>query len=102
MDALVEVHSEEDLEKALQCGASTIGVNNRDLGTMSVSLDTSMRLVASIPDDITKISESGIETAADIARLRSAGFDAFLVGECLMRADDPGTALRALLGAGDG
>lgn len=102
MEALVEVHSEDDLRKAIDCGAAIIGVNNRDLGTMKVSLDTSLRLAPLLPPDIVKVSESGIETRADIDRLREVGFDAFLIGERLMREASPGKALAALIAGEDG
>ncbi len=98
MEALVEVHSEEEIARALECGASILGVNNRDLGTMTVSIETSLRLASSLPGSVLKVSESGIETREDIARLRGAGYDAFLIGERLMREKDPGGALRELLG----
>jgi indole-3-glycerol phosphate synthase len=98
MEALVEVHSEEEIAKALECGASLLGVNNRDLGTMTVSIETSLRLAPLLPESVLKVSESGIETREDIARLRAAGYDAFLIGERLMREPDPGGALRGLLG----
>jgi indole-3-glycerol phosphate synthase len=98
MEALVEVHSEEDLHKAIDCGADLIGVNNRDLGTMAVSLETSLLLAPMLTDRVVKVSESGIETRADIDRLRSAGYDAFLIGERLMRESSPGDALRSILG----
>ncbi|HEV8201713.1 MAG TPA: indole-3-glycerol phosphate synthase TrpC [Candidatus Polarisedimenticolia bacterium] len=97
MEALVEVHSEEDAARAVDCGASLIGVNNRDLGTMTTSLETSLRLAERLPAGAVKVSESGIESRADIDRLRSAGYDAFLVGERLMRDADPGAALRSLV-----
>jgi indole-3-glycerol phosphate synthase len=97
MEALVEVHGEDDLARALDCGATLIGINNRDLATMTVSLETSLRLLPLIPAGVTRVSESGIETRADLDRLRSAGADAFLIGERLMREPDPGAALKALL-----
>ena len=97
MEALVEVHSEDDLDKALGCGAQMIGVNNRDLATMSVSIETSLRLAPLLPREVTRVSESGIETRADITRLRGAGYDAFLIGERLMREADPGALLRDLV-----
>jgi indole-3-glycerol phosphate synthase len=97
MEALVEVHSEEDIDRAVDAGASLIGVNNRDLGTMTTSLETSLRLVERLPPGAVKVSESGIESRADIDRLRAAGYDAFLIGERLMRDADPGAALRALV-----
>ncbi len=98
MDALVEVHSEEEIKKAAGCGATVLGVNNRDLTTLAVSLETSIRLAGSLPGSAVKVSESGIETREDIARLREAGYEAFLIGERLMREPDPGAALRLLLG----
>ena len=101
MEPLVEVHGEEEVDLALQAGAGVIGVNNRDLGTLAVSIENSLRLIPRLPDSVLRVSESGIETRSDIARLRGAGFDAFLVGERLMREDDPGAALRELLGAGE-
>lgn len=97
MEALVEVHDEEDVRKAIDCGASALGVNNRDLGSLEVSLDTSLRLAPLLPQEAVKVSESGIETRADIDRLLSAGYHAFLVGGSLMRQGDPGAALRRLL-----
>jgi indole-3-glycerol phosphate synthase len=97
MAALVEVHCEEELERALDSGATLIGVNNRNLQTFEVSLDTSLRLSERIPNDVVKVSESGIFTRADIDVLRGAGFEAFLIGESLMKSDDSVAALRALL-----
>ena len=99
MEALVEVHSEEDLRKALDCGASIIGVNNRDPDTMRVSIETSLRLAPLLPEAVTKVSVSGIGTRADLDGLRAAGYDAFLIGERLMRDEDPGAALRSLIGS---
>ncbi len=101
MEALVEVHGEEEIDRALACGAAIVGVNNRDLATLSVSIDTSLRLAARLPDSVVRVSESGIEERADIDRLRAVGYDAFLIGERLMREGDPGAALRRLI-AGDG
>jgi indole-3-glycerol phosphate synthase len=100
MDALVEVHNEEELRKALDAGASMIGVNNRDLRTFDVSLDVSLRLGKMLPPGVTAVAESGIRTAEDIRRLSDAGFQGFLVGEHLMRTPSPGKALAALLGNG--
>jgi len=97
MDSLVEVHNAEELEMALGSGAELIGVNNRDLRSFRVSLDTSLRLVRRIPAGILKVSESGIEAASDLRRLEDAGFDAFLIGEHLVKAADPALALKALL-----
>ncbi len=96
LDVLVEVHDEEELERALEVPAPLIGVNNRNLRTFEVSLDTSLKLRERAPDDRLLVSESGIATIEDIARLRGAGIDAFLVGETFMRAADPGMALKQL------
>lgn len=96
MSALVEVHDEAELDTALESGATIIGVNNRDLRTFEVSLATSERLAALIPGGILRVAESGIHSSADVQRLRAAGFDAFLVGEHLMKSGDPAAALRAL------
>ena len=97
LDALVEVHNEEELSRAAQADAKIIGVNNRDLTTFEVDLETSVRLARLAPPAAILVSESGINTCADINRLKSAGFQAFLVGEHLMRAPDPGTALARLI-----
>ena len=97
MDALLEVHDEDEMERALRLRSPLIGVNNRNLHTFQVDLNTSLQLVKRIPAGVVKVTESGIESAADIARLRDAGFDAFLIGETLMRAPNPGETLRALL-----
>ncbi len=101
LTALVEAHSEAELSRALASGARLVGVNNRDLKTFDVRLETSLRLVERIPSSTVRVTESGIASAEDIARLRAAGFHAFLIGETLMRKPDPGAALAALLtGAG--
>ena len=97
VDALVEVHDRLELERALGAGARLVGVNNRDLRTLAVSLETSLELVPLIPDDVVAVAESGIRGGQDLRRLREAGFDACLVGEHLMAAPDPGAALRKLL-----
>ncbi len=97
MAALVEVHNESELGSALDSGAEIIGVNNRNLHSFDVSLETSLRLAERIPDNVVKVSESGIHNARDIQRLLDAGFQAFLVGERLMKSEDPARALRALL-----
>jgi indole-3-glycerol phosphate synthase len=97
MAALVEVHDERELERALHSGAEIIGVNNRDLRTFRVSLDTSVNLAKLIPASITKVSESGIFSAGDVHHLMDAGFDAFLVGEHLMKSGDAARALRELV-----
>ncbi len=98
LDVLCEVHDAVELQRALNAGFELVGINNRDLHTFQVDLKTSLRLVERIPEGAVKVAESGIETVADIARLRQAGFDAFLIGESLMRAVKPGDALRGLLG----
>jgi indole-3-glycerol phosphate synthase len=97
LDVLCEVHDGDELQRALDAGCETIGVNNRDLHTFRVDLNTSFGLAELMPDGVVKVAESGIESGEDIARLREAGFDAFLVGESLMRAPCPGDALRELL-----
>jgi indole-3-glycerol phosphate synthase len=102
MEALVEVHTREELERALEAKARIIGVNNRDLTNFQVRLETSLKLVEAIPDECVAISESGIRARQDIERLRQAGFDAFLIGEHLMSYPDPAAALRGLLGAPQG
>jgi indole-3-glycerol phosphate synthase len=99
MAALVEVHDERELGKALEAGAEIVGVNNRDLNTFQVTLETSLSLAARIPAKVLKVSESGIECAQDVRRLLDAGYQAFLVGEHLMKSSDPAGALRALLTA---
>lgn len=97
LDVLCEAHDEEELHRALGAGCDLIGVNARDLRTFRVDLETTLGLADSIPRDVVKVAESGIHSARDIARLRSAGYDAFLVGESLMRAERPGVALQELL-----
>jgi indole-3-glycerol phosphate synthase len=97
LDVLCEVHDGAELQRALDAGCDTIGVNNRDLHTFRVDLNTSLQLAELVPSGVVKVAESGIETGDDIARLREAGFDAFLIGESLMRAPHPGKALQALL-----
>ena len=99
MAALVEVHNRRELDAAIASGAEIIGVNNRDLSTFTVTLDTSVELAAHMPSNVVRISESGIRNAADIARLRAAGYTAFLVGEQLMKSGDPAAALRQLVAA---
>jgi indole-3-glycerol phosphate synthase len=94
MDALVEVHTADEMKRANAGGAKIIGVNNRDLQTFRVSLETSVQLAPIAPKGSVLISESGIESAGDIRRLRSIGYRAFLIGESLMRAADPKIALR--------
>lgn len=97
MEPLVEVHSALELTRALSAGARIVGVNNRDLRDFQVRFETSLELVESIPDDCIAVSESGIQSSGDLLRLRKAGFDAFLMGEHLMKREDPGGALHDLL-----
>jgi|SRR5437660_6304575 len=87
MDALIEVHTEEELQRAAECGATLIGVNNRDLRTFEVSLGTSARLIQYAPSDVICVSESGLDSADDLWRLRDLGYSGFLIGEMLMRAE---------------
>src|SRR5438477_8853288 len=94
LDAVVEVHTSEELRRAVAAGATVIGVNNRDLRTFRTSLGTSERLIAEAPRDRVMISESGLQTPASLRHLRALGFRGFLVGEALMRACDPEAALR--------
>jgi indole-3-glycerol phosphate synthase len=98
MEALVEVHTAEELERVLAAGARTVGVNNRNLHTLEVRVETSLDLIERIPDDRIAVSESGLRSAADLSKLRAAGFDAFLIGESLMREAEPGAALTRLTG----
>jgi indole-3-glycerol phosphate synthase len=95
--ALVEVHDEEELKPAIASGARLIGVNNRNLHTFEVGLETSLRLAEKIPAGVIRVAESGINTAQHIRQLRAAGYQAFLIGEHLMKSGDPAAALRALL-----
>lgn len=97
MAALVEIHDEEELRPALASGARIVGVNNRDLRTFEVNLDVSLRLAARIPAGVVRVTESGIHSAGDVRLLGEAGYQAFLVGEHLMKSSDPAQALRALL-----
>jgi indole-3-glycerol phosphate synthase len=97
LDVLCEVHSKEEVQRALDAGCSLLGVNNRDLRTFEVDLETAFRLADLIPKNVVRVAESGIQTGADIARLRAAGYHAFLVGEWLMKAESPGVALGALI-----
>jgi indole-3-glycerol phosphate synthase len=101
LDALVEVHSSEELARALNAGAKIIGVNNRDLRTFRVSLSTSERLIAEAPRDIIMVSESGLHRADSLLHLHKLGFRGFLIGEALMRAPDPEAALRGLVAASE-
>ena len=94
--SLVEVHNAEEMDRALDSGAEILGVNNRDLHTFRVTLETSLRLAERIPTGVVRVSESGIHGATDVKVLQGAGYQAFLVGEHLMLAPDPAAALRAL------
>jgi indole-3-glycerol phosphate synthase len=97
LDILCEVHDEEELRRALDAGCDLIGVNTRDLRTFKVDVETAFRLVERLPKNVVRVAESGIRSGEDIARLRAAGYHAFLVGESLMRAERPGEALRELV-----
>ncbi len=98
MEPLIEVHSRQELDRVMEGEGKIIGVNNRDLRNFKVRLETSLELADAIPEDCIAVSESGLNSHADLARLREAGFDAFLIGETLMRAADPGEPLRELMG----
>ncbi|MGA3125410.1 MAG: indole-3-glycerol phosphate synthase TrpC [Candidatus Korobacteraceae bacterium] len=98
LDALVEVHTAEELRRAASLGATLIGVNNRNLKTLKVDLETSLRLASLAPSNAILVAESGLRTRADIERLQSAGYKAFLIGEALMRSGDPLAVLRELQG----
>jgi indole-3-glycerol phosphate synthase len=97
MDALVEVHTSDEMKRAAASGATLIGVNNRDLRTFEVSLQTSLSLAREAPSEALLISESGLHSPDDLKRLREAGYHGFLIGETLMRADNPEQALRDLI-----
>lgn len=97
MTALVEVHSAEQLERALAAEATVIGINNRDLDTFVTRLETGLELLGAVPPGRTVVIESGLKTAADLARFEAAGVHVFLIGETFMRAPDPGAALGELL-----
>ncbi len=99
LDALVEVHDDDELETAANAGASIIGINNRDLRTFKVTLDVSRQLIAHAPEGTVMIAESGIATAEDIAELKALGFQGFLIGEVLMRSGAPAVTLTRLRGA---
>ena len=100
MDVLVEVHDAAELDRALALETPLLGINNRNLRTFETTLDTTLDLLARVPAGRLVVTESGILTAADVARMRAHGVEAFLVGEAFMRAPDPGAALGALFGTG--
>ncbi len=101
LDVLCEVHDEQELQRAAGIGCDLIGVNSRDLRTFQVDLQTAFRLAEHIPLNTVRVAESGIHSGSDIARLRAAGYHAFLVGESLMKAESPSEALRDLLSAAE-
>ena len=98
MDVLVEVHDEEELQRALKLNNRLIGINNRNLRTFDVSLDTTLKMLEQIPEDSIVVTESGIHTADDVSLMRENNVNAFLVGEAFMRADEPGEKLAELFG----
>jgi indole-3-glycerol phosphate synthase len=97
LDALVEVHTADELSAAIDIGSRMIGINNRDLRTLAIDLEASERLIARLPDGITAVSESGLRSPDDLWRLSAMGYAAFLIGERFMTEPDPGAALRGLL-----
>ena len=97
LDVLCEAHNEAELRLAVDAGSDLIGVNNRDLRTFKVDVNTGLRLAELIPQNVISVAESGIDNGADIARLRAAGYQAFLIGESLMKAESPGEALQSLI-----
>jgi indole-3-glycerol phosphate synthase len=99
LDCLIEVHDEQELERALACGVTLLGVNNRDLRTFHTTIETSERLMRLVPPGVTVVSESGLAHRAQLARLEALGVRAFLIGETFMAAPDPGVLLREMRGA---
>src|SRR5262249_25097719 len=97
LDVLCEVHDQQELQRALEGGADIIGVNSRDLRTFQINLDTLLELSTLIPNHVLRVAESGISTGAEIRDMHSFGYQAFLIGEALMRADDPAKKLEQLL-----
>jgi indole-3-glycerol phosphate synthase len=98
MEPLIEVHTAEELDRALAASARIVGINNRDLKTMAIRVETSFELIDLVPEECIAVSESGIGSHGDLVNLRRSGFDAFLIGEHLMLAPDPAGALSELLG----
>jgi len=98
LDALVEVHDESEVDRALEAGASIVGVNNRDLRSLEVDPGRALRLRPRLPAGILSVAESGVRTRDDVRRIESAGFDAVLIGETLVTSSDPATTLMELLG----
>ena len=101
LDVLCEVHDESELQRALDAGCDLIGVNTRDLRTFKVDSEAAFRLAERLPKNVLRVAESGIRSGEDIARLREAGYQAFLIGETLMRAVSPGKALRELVASSE-
>jgi len=97
LDVLCEAHDEQELQRALDAGCDLIGINSRNLRTFEVNLETALRLVEKVPAACVRVAESGIQSGADLARLRSSGYEAFLIGESLMKAERPGEALARLI-----
>jgi indole-3-glycerol phosphate synthase len=97
IDVLCEAHDERELERAIDAGCDLIGINNRNLRTFEVTLETALRLAGKIPAGCLRVAESGIHNGSDVARLRAVGYDAFLIGESLMKAAHPGEALMKLM-----
>ena len=102
LDILCEAHDEQELQRALDCGCDLIGINNRDLRTLKVNLETAFQLAERFPGNVVRVAESGIQSGNDITRLRAAGYHAFLIGESLMRAASPNEALKSLIIAANG
>jgi indole-3-glycerol phosphate synthase len=101
LDVLCEVHDEEELQRALDAGCDLIGVNTRNLRTFTVDAGTAFRLAEKLPKNVVRVAESGIRSGEDITQLRGAGYQAFLIGESLMRAERPGEALRGLMASAE-
>ncbi len=96
LDVLVEVHTPEELDRALELGLNMVGINNRNLKTFETTIDNTLQMLEDVPEDVLVVTESGIHTKEDVEKLRSAGVHSFLVGEAFMRADDPGLALHEM------